>query len=281
MAGGHPVMSEREWLEGLRPEDDALDRLVECEREHWAPNPDRRHIANEFDAALATVREALERLREERDEQATLAETRAVSRRLYRRAVRASAITSEAYQGRVKRAEERAATAERARDEAIAALQDGTSADEEALEDRALAAEAEAELLRGARRYLQEEVDVQATLAVTRDISRRQYVERARRLTEGLRDLVILVRIGFLLTVNGERPTPDIVTDPKMRELLFTILQAEDSEAAARALLSANPPQGDAADFCEHGYTTEDSSHPSAGLERCPTCSPSDGGGAK
>jgi hypothetical protein len=51
--------------------------------------------------------------------------------------------------------------------------------------------------------------------------------------------------------------------------------------AAARALLSANPPQGDAADFCEHGYTTEDSAHPSAGLERCPTCSPSDGGGAK
>jgi hypothetical protein len=48
-----------------------------------------------------------------------------------------------------------------------------------------------------------------------------------------------------------------------------------------RALLSANPPQGDAADFCEHGYTTEDSAHPSAGLERCPTCSPSDGGGAK
>jgi hypothetical protein len=49
---------------------------------------------------------------------------------------------------------------------------------------------------------------------------------------------------------------------------------------ADRALLSANPPQGDTAAFCEHGYTTEDSAHPSAGLERCPTCSPSDGGGA-
>jgi hypothetical protein len=105
--------------------------------------------------------------------------------------------------------------------------------------------------------------------------------ERERRLTEGLRDLVILVRIGFLLTVNGERPTADIVTDPKVRGLLLTILQAEDSEAAARALLSANPPQGDTAAFCEHGYTTEDSAHPSAGLERCPTCSLSDGGGAK
>jgi hypothetical protein len=52
-------------------------------------------------------------------------------------------------------------------------------------------------------------------------------------------------------------------------------------ESVARALLSANPPQGDTAAFCEHGYTTEDSAHPSAGLERCPTCSPSDGGGAK
>ena len=67
----------------------------------------------------------------------------------------------------------------------------------------------------------------------------------------------------------------------------------QDMETALldRALLSANPPQGDAAegsspsdgpdDFCEHGYTTEDSAHPSAGLERCPTCSPSDGGGVR
>jgi hypothetical protein len=242
-----------------RPVDDALDRLASMSHYGGA----------EFD--LRVVREALERLREERDEQATLAETRAVSRRLYRRAVRASAITSEAYQGRVKRAEERAATAERARDEAIAALQDGTSADEEALEDRALAAEAEAELLRGARRYLQEEVDVQATLAVTRDISRRQYVERARRLTEGLRDLLD----------NGGWGHSHWDPTGQHGAGCSTCITQREARDRARSLLSANPPQGDAADFCEHGYTTEDSAHPSAGLERCPTCSPSDGGGAK
>jgi hypothetical protein len=64
-------------------------------------------------------------------------------------------------------------------------------------------------------------------------------------------------------------------------ERLAGITKAEKALSAARALLSANPPQGDTAAFCEHGYTTEDSAHPSAGLERCPTCSPSDGGGVR
>ena len=81
--------------------------------------------------------------------------------------------------------------------------------------------------------------------------------------------------------------------DPALAALSAIERHVQDMETALldRALLSANPPQGDAAegsspsdgpdDFCEHGYTTEDSAHPSAGLERCPTCSPSDGGGAK
>ena len=81
--------------------------------------------------------------------------------------------------------------------------------------------------------------------------------------------------------------------DPALAALSAIERHVQDMETALldRALLSANPPRGDAAegsspsdgpdDFCEHGYTTEDSAHPSAGLERCPTCSPSDGGGAK
>lgn len=55
---------------------------------------------------------------------------------------------------------------------------------------------AELERLEGARRYLQDEVDVQATLAVTRDISRRHFIDRAHsaerefaRLRDGLRRL--------------------------------------------------------------------------------------------
>jgi len=72
------------------------------------------------------------------------------------------------------------------------------------------------------------------------------------------------------------------ILDVERLKAIIAGLLDRDPEAhdKARALLSADPPQGDAADFCEHGYTTEDSAHPSAGLERCPTCSPSDGGGA-
>ena len=98
----------------------------------------------------------------------------------------------------------------------------------------------------------------------TEDIGR--LMARDQRLTEGLRELERLLRWALnYIFIDWERSwqdEPSAVTE-------------------ARALLSANPPQGDAADFCEHGYTTEDSAHPSAGLERCPTCSPSDGGGAK
>jgi len=82
------------------------------------------------------------------------------------------------------------------------------------------------------------------------------------RLTEGLREI-------SRIAVNGD---DHAIPDPLAR--------LDAIESVARALLSANPPQGDTAAFCEHGYTTEDSAHPSAGLERCPTCSPSDGGGA-
>ena len=96
----------------------------------------------------------------------------------------------------------------------------------------------------------------------------------ARRLTEGLRE-------------QGEPIMDERFRDRLLRHVLSNeevsqlVDAIESREARARALLSANPPQGDAAAFCEHGYTTEDSAHPSAGLERCPTCSPSDGGGAK
>jgi hypothetical protein len=83
------------------------------------------------------------------------------------------------------------------------------------------------------------------------------------RLTEGLREIAAIKPAQF----------PNTAHDNYERAIKAVRI--------ARGLLSANPPQGDAADFCEHGYTTEDSAHPSAGLERCPTCSPSDGGGAK
>jgi len=49
-------------------------------------------------------------------------------------------------------------------------------------------------------------------------------------------DLVTLVRVGFLVTVGGERATADIVGEPKLRELLMTILQAKDTEAAIARL---------------------------------------------
>ena len=48
--------------------------------------------------------------------------------------------------------------------------------------------------------------------------------------------LVALVRVGFLVTVNGERATADLVRDPETRDLLLTILGAKDTAAAVEAL---------------------------------------------
>jgi hypothetical protein len=56
------------------------------------------------------------------------------------------------------------------------------------------------------------------------------------RLSEERDKLVALVRIGFLVTINGERADADVVNDPEMRKLLFTILQAKDTAAAIAAL---------------------------------------------
>lgn len=54
--------------------------------------------------------------------------------------------------------------------------------------------------------------------------------------TELQENLVLLVRFGFLVSVNGERATADAIKDGRLRELLFSILQAKDV-AAARAVL--------------------------------------------
>jgi hypothetical protein len=56
------------------------------------------------------------------------------------------------------------------------------------------------------------------------------------RLAAQVAELVALVRIGFLVTLDGERATPDLVRNPGLRGLLFTILQAEDTDAARAAL---------------------------------------------
>lgn len=65
---------------------------------------------------------------------------------------------------------------------------------------------------------------------------------------ERLRNLVgtltTLVRIGFLLSVDGERATSDIVRDPETRGLLMSILQAVDSNAAAISAVNFKPTKG-------------------------------------
>jgi hypothetical protein len=105
------------------------------------------------------------------------------------------------------------------------------------------------------------------------------------RLTEGLREKDEI--IDCLLQRGYFDPFVPLAAFRKIvPKGAYSVTTADEERAwlakiEARALLSANPPQGDTAAFCEHGYTTEDSAHPSAGLERCPTCSPSDGGGAK
>jgi len=135
------------------------------------------------------------------------------------------------------------------------------------------AAEAEVRQLREERDEAERLYD-EAEISLTAMEKRAEAAEvENQRLTEGLREI-------SRIAVNGD---DHAIPDPLAR--------LDAIESVARALLSANPPQGDAAegsspsdgpdDFCEHGYTTEDSAHPSAGLERCPTCSPSDGGGAK
>lgn len=58
--------------------------------------------------------------------------------------------------------------------------------------------------------------------------------------------LVTLVRVGFLVTVNGERATADTVANPEVRETLFSILQAKDT-AAALASLAAQDSGGPSA----------------------------------
>lgn len=67
-------------------------------------------------------------------------------------------------------------------------------------------------------------------------------VARADALTHVATRLVALVRIGFLVTVGGERATYGTVGDSAMSGLLYTILHAEDSEAAAREVLAAATP---------------------------------------
>lgn len=65
-----------------------------------------------------------------------------------------------------------------------------------------------------------------------------------------LRDLVTLVRIGWLATHDGEwlgeRPKVGVLAEP-MRGLLMAILQAPDADAARAALAAQLAPPLDAA----------------------------------
>ncbi len=54
---------------------------------------------------------------------------------------------------------------------------------------------------------------------------------------EQMKTLVTLVRIGFLVRVDGERGTPDVVRDPEARKLLMTILQASNADEACLDIL--------------------------------------------
>jgi len=49
--------------------------------------------------------------------------------------------------------------------------------------------------------------------------------------------LVFLVRFGWLVTVNGERPDASFVRDPGAHDMLLRILQAKDVVAARNALV--------------------------------------------
>lgn len=52
--------------------------------------------------------------------------------------------------------------------------------------------------------------------------------------------LVTLVRVGFLVRVDGERATLDSVRDPDLNKMLRTIMQAVDAEDAAVAIQREN-----------------------------------------
>lgn len=56
-------------------------------------------------------------------------------------------------------------------------------------------------------------------------------------LLEQLEALVLLVRVGFLVTVNGVRGSTDVINDPDLRKLLFTILQAPNTADAIKAVI--------------------------------------------
>jgi hypothetical protein len=99
----------------------------------------------------------------------------------------------------------------------------------------------------------------------------RQLREREQNLRGELRRSDLRVRRLTEEAQRGQEPLAHLILDAT------TIRQAH--KIARAALLSASPSDGPD-DFCEHGYTTENAAHPSAGLERCPTCSPTDGGGA-
>jgi hypothetical protein len=57
------------------------------------------------------------------------------------------------------------------------------------------------------------------------------------RLQAQIRTLALLVRIGFLVTVDGERATTEIVRDPETRKVLMAILQAKDADAAGLVVI--------------------------------------------
>jgi hypothetical protein len=65
---------------------------------------------------------------------------------------------------------------------------------------------------------------------------------RCARLQQAIAPLVTLVRIGFLVTVNGELAGTEVVNDSSTRELLFAILQAKDTAAAVEALAGPDTP---------------------------------------
>lgn len=74
----------------------------------------------------------------------------------------------------------------------------------------------------------------EARCAHLQDANDRLLSEKAR-LQQALESLVALVRIGFLVTVDGVRGTPGLVQGDG-RDLLLTILGAVDSASAVEAL---------------------------------------------
>lgn len=58
----------------------------------------------------------------------------------------------------------------------------------------------------------------------------------ANNLFKHIAELVTLVRVGFLVRIDGERATVDTVREPELHELLRTILQAKDTEEAVHLI---------------------------------------------